>query len=269
MSIAKSTPPLVLMDPPFLDPYDPRYPDSDGKPMADNSTQFNWMVTIKEGLESLFEDDPNVFIAGDMLWYAVEGDPKQCMAPDVMVAFNRPKADRHSYKQWWEGSPPNVVFEIHSPKNTKKQMERKLQFYDEHGVEEYYYYKPKTGDLFGWRRNEAGLQSIPRMDGWRSPRLGVTFEAPRRKEALVIHRPDGRVFETYRELHHRADAEARRANEESHRADEEARRANDEARRALEASRRAQSAEERAEAERQRADRLAARLRALGLEDDE
>ena len=43
------------------------YPDSDGKPMADNTKQFRWIVTIKENLECLFADNDNVFIAGDLL----------------------------------------------------------------------------------------------------------------------------------------------------------------------------------------------------------
>lgn len=34
------------------------YPDSDGLPMADNTKQFRWIVTIKEGLELQFKDDP-------------------------------------------------------------------------------------------------------------------------------------------------------------------------------------------------------------------
>ncbi len=29
------------------------YPDSDGKPMADNTKQFRWIVTIKENLGSI------------------------------------------------------------------------------------------------------------------------------------------------------------------------------------------------------------------------
>jgi hypothetical protein len=44
------------------------YPDSDGKPMADNTKQFRWIVTLKENLEWLFADDADVFIAGDLLW---------------------------------------------------------------------------------------------------------------------------------------------------------------------------------------------------------
>ena len=67
------------------------YPDSDGQPMADNTLQFRWIVTIKEGLEALFADDPNVFVAGDFLWYPVEGRPDIRVAPDAMggAAFDR------------------------------------------------------------------------------------------------------------------------------------------------------------------------------------
>src|SRR5258708_4825515 len=50
------------------------YPDSDGKPMADNTEQWEWMVLIKLWLEWLFADNADVFVAGDLLWYPVEGD---------------------------------------------------------------------------------------------------------------------------------------------------------------------------------------------------
>ncbi len=52
------------------------YPDSDGQPMADNTKQFRWIVGIKENLELLFSNNPDVFVAGDLLWYPVEGKPK-------------------------------------------------------------------------------------------------------------------------------------------------------------------------------------------------
>ena len=63
------------------------YPESDGQPMADNTKQFRWIVSIKEGLECLFQDDSNVFVAGELLWYPVEGDNVTRAAPDAMVAF--------------------------------------------------------------------------------------------------------------------------------------------------------------------------------------
>ncbi len=70
------------------------YPECDGNPMSDNTKQFRWIVTIKENLEILFAAWAAVFIAGDLLWYPVEGDNKTCQAPDVMVVFGRPKGDR-------------------------------------------------------------------------------------------------------------------------------------------------------------------------------
>ena len=115
------------------------YPDSDGQPMADNTKQFRWIVTIKENLEILFATSPDVFIAGDLLWYPVEGDNKIRKAPDILAVFGRPKGDRGSYKQWEEDNiPPQVVFEILSPGNNNTEMLRKLFFYQNYGVEEYY-----------------------------------------------------------------------------------------------------------------------------------
>ena len=94
------------------------YPESDGEPMADNSLQFRYITTIEGNLENLFANDPNVFVAGDMLWYPVEGNNRLRVAPDVMVAFGRPKGDRGSYMQWQEDNiPVHVVFEIFSPSN--------------------------------------------------------------------------------------------------------------------------------------------------------
>ena len=72
------------------------YPESDGKPRSDNTEQFRWIVMLKENLEILFADDLAVFIAGDLLWYPLEGNNKICQAPDVMVIVGRPKGKRGS-----------------------------------------------------------------------------------------------------------------------------------------------------------------------------
>ncbi len=53
--------------------------------MADNTKQFNWIVHIKLGVEALFKEDPNVFVAADLLWYPLEGDNKTSTALDTMV----------------------------------------------------------------------------------------------------------------------------------------------------------------------------------------
>ncbi len=50
------------------------YPENDGKPMSENTKQFQLIVKIQGGLDALFKDNENVFVAGDLLWYPVEGD---------------------------------------------------------------------------------------------------------------------------------------------------------------------------------------------------
>ena len=72
------------------------YPDSDGKAMAENTLQFQGITTLVGGFEALFRNDPNVFVAGDLLRYPIEDDNKTRTAPDVMVVFGRPKGYRGS-----------------------------------------------------------------------------------------------------------------------------------------------------------------------------
>jgi Uma2 family endonuclease len=173
------------------------YPDSDGNPMSDNTKQFRWITTIKYNLDWLFANDQNVFVAGDLLWYPVEGNPKRRVAPDVMVAFDRPKGDRGSYKQWLEGDiAPQVVFEILSPGNTANEMSLKLAFYEQHDVEEYYVYDPDSNALTGWKRENGYLTEVLVMQDWISPRLGIKFD-PNTSPELQIYRPNGEPFLTF------------------------------------------------------------------------
>jgi Uma2 family endonuclease len=220
------------------------YPDSDGKPMVDNTLQFRWIVTIKEGLDWMYQDRADVFVAGDLLWYPVQGKPAICQAPDTMVAFGRPKGYRGSYKQWEEGGiAPQVVFEVLSPNNSFGEMYRKLKFYEKHRVEEYYLFDPDRFNLEGWVRNDEGLTEIGNLNGWTSPRLQIKFDTS--GEELRIYRPDGRRFLSYSELA----AERERAEQDRDRvAHERDRLAADH------------------DAVQQRTERLAAQLRAMGVE---
>ena len=223
------------------------YPDSDGQPMADNTQQFRWIVLIKENLELLFAEDPQVFVAGDLLWYPVEGHPEIRVAPDAMVVFGRPKGDRGSYRQWEEENiAPQVVFEILSPGNRVREMTRKLQFYDRYGVEEYYIYDPDGNELEGMQRVDGHLTLIEAIDNWVSPRLGIRFVVT--PETLEIYRPDGEPFLSSLELYQQRQQERQRVEQERQHAEQEA---------------------QRADRERQRADRLAERLRQLGIDPSE
>jgi Uma2 family endonuclease len=230
------------------------YPESDGQPMADNTKQFRWIVVIQQNLEWLFAADPTVFVAGDLLWYPIQGDNKTRCAPDVMVVFGRPKGDRGSYQQWQEDNlAPQVVFEILSPGNTLTEMNKKQEFYDRHAVEEYYLYDPDKNDLSGWLRIEDRLSVIDPIEGWVSPRLGIRFNLS--EATLQIYRPDGEPFVSYVEIAQQRDLERQEKERALQQAEQERQRAEQE--------------HQRAEQERQRAERLAEQLRAMGIDPEQ
>ncbi|MEO1387157.1 MAG: Uma2 family endonuclease [Cyanobacteria bacterium J06634_6] len=206
------------------------YPDSDGQPMASNTEQYRWIVTIQQNLDWLLSD---AFVAGDLFWYPIEGRSDISVAPDVMVALGRPKGKRLSYKQWVEDNvAPQVVFEILSPSNTQKEMYKKLLFFERHDVQEYYLYDTETCELSGFTRGEFGLTLIPEMLGWVSPALKIRFEMT--NDELQLFRPDGSPFSSYQEVLERVE-----------------------------------SAEERAESAEERAKKLAEKLKSLGVDPDQ
>jgi Uma2 family endonuclease len=201
------------------------YPESDGQPMAENTLQFQWIVTIKENLEALYWDEPHVFVAGDFLWYPVKGRPDIRRAPDAMVVLGRPKGHRGAYLQWKEEHvAPQVVFEVLSPGNTAQEMHEKFGFYERYGVEEYYVYDPDHNRLEGWQRvgGDGGqLQEIVPMNGWVSPRLGIRFVLTR--ETLLIYTQDGERFLTFTEIKQQLEDTERRLDDAERRVEEERR----------------------------------------------
>jgi Uma2 family endonuclease len=226
------------------------YPDSDGQPMSDNTLQFRWIVTVQGNLDDKFRDMQDVFVAGDHLIYPVEGKPKIRQAPDVYVAFGRPKGDRGSYKVFAEeGIFPQVVFEVWSPNNTAEGMAEKRDFYETYGAEEYYHLYPEfPAHVEIWRREGDHLVRESNVESWISPRLGIRFEL--RLGELTVFNRDGSRFLTFLEL-------AARSTEAQERAVVATRRAET-------AEQRAEAEKQRAEAEKQRAERLAQRIRELG-----
>jgi Uma2 family endonuclease len=239
MSSTINTPPAI------------EYPDSYGQPMADNTLQFEWIVALQGNLDALFRDRADVFVAGDHLIYPVEGDNAVRQAPDVYVAFGRPKGHRGSYKVWEEGGTfPQVVFEVLSPGNRAGEMNRKRAFYQKYGAAEYYLIDPDDQTAQGWVRDGERLAEVPDLNGFVSPRLGVRFEVGEGR--VTLFHPDGQRFLTFLEiaaLQHQTQARAETAER-------------------LAEQERQKAAEERARAEqeRQKAERLAAKLRELGVD---
>ena len=133
---------------------------------------------------------------------------------------------------------PDVVFEVLSPGNRSGDLIRKYRFYEQYGIEEYYLYDPDNRDLSGWRRVGSALDEVTDLTSRPSPRLGVRFDLS--SGELRILGPDNRPFATYVELVAQREQEERARKDAEHQAAELA----------------------------QRAERLAAKLRELGVNPD-
>ncbi|MFN4258463.1 MAG: Uma2 family endonuclease [Gemmataceae bacterium] len=234
------------------------YPESDGQPMADNTRQARWIIVLFDNLTALFRDRPDVFVAADIFWYPVRGDNRTKQAPDVLVAFGRPKGDRGSYIQHEEaGIPPAVVFEILSPNNTVPEMDAKLLFYEDYGVEEYYVYDPQTNLLQIYVRQGTVLRRVRDVANFVSPRLGIRFALT--EPELTVYRPDGRPFLNFEEL----DEIRQRAEQRADQAEREREQAQRERKQAEQEREQAERERKQAEQERDQALRRAARLAEL------
>lgn len=235
-----------------------RYPSTDGKPMASGTEQYDWIVSIKGNLDIVFDGDDEAFVGGDIFWYPVEGNNKAVVAPDVLVAIGRPRGKRDSYLQWKEGGvAPQVVFEVVSPGNSFQELADKYAFYERHGVEEYYLVRPDPPGVEGWVRRGDKLVPVERMDGWANPRLKVRFDLS--TGDLTLYRPDGVRFLTHAELNARAENAQAEATEAKKQAD-------DFKAEATEAKRLAEALKDEVAKEREAKERLAAKLRALGVD---
>lgn len=223
---------------------DVTYPESDGRPMADNTVHARWIKLFWDNLGRVVDD----FVAADLLWYPVKGDNKTRVAPDVLVALGRPKGDRGSYRTWDEdGVPVTIVVEVRSPSNSWPELMRKLGFYQTHGVSEYWVIDPDAATAHAFvRGDDDSLDLIGSEDGFTSPLLGI--EVRKDGDTLSAWHADGTPFTDMHQEFERAEREKERANAEKERANAE---------------------EGRANAEKERADRLAAKLAALGIDLDD
>jgi Uma2 family endonuclease len=141
--------------------YDPMYPDSDGKPMAENELQLVAMIALISHLMAKYRDD-NVHVGGDQFWYPVQGSPEIVRAPDVYVVFGRPQLPaRPSWRQWEENNqPPDFVAEILSPSTSVRDRRELVAFYERYGVREYVAIDPQRHTIDVYRRLNDRLELI-------------------------------------------------------------------------------------------------------------
>ncbi|HVG09103.1 MAG TPA: Uma2 family endonuclease [Thermoanaerobaculia bacterium] len=112
------------------------YPERDGQPMGETGIHGKEIRELTMALELRYRDAPDVYVGSDMLMYYVQGDPTQCVCPDVFVTFGIPKEPlRRSYFVWKEGVPPTLVIEVTSDRRNDLE---KRKLYAQLGVREYF-----------------------------------------------------------------------------------------------------------------------------------
>ncbi|HEX7180596.1 MAG TPA: Uma2 family endonuclease [Thermoanaerobaculia bacterium] len=153
-----------------LEDDDLEYPDSDGKPMAETDLHLEEMVYLRETFKERFADVPDVYVAGNLLFYYEKGRPKSVCAPDLFVVQGIPKGLRRTYLLWKERKAPCLVVEVTSDSTRRKDTGFKKRLYAQLGVTEYFLFDP-YGDylnpnLVGFRLTNGRYRPAqPEPDG--------------------------------------------------------------------------------------------------------
>jgi len=208
-----------------------KYPSSDGQPMSENDFQgyairyFDAAVRI-----NWYGDQPNVYVASDLLIYAKEGDKAAVAAPDLFVVFGARDLPRYSYRLWEEPKPPDFALEVASPSSWRRDLNEKRAIYESMGVREYVACDPRAEfyepPLRGFRLEGGSYEPVAperRGGAWtlHSEVLGLTFRQFG-EEVRLMDPATGKDLPTQEELllSHRSSAARAEAAEKRQRAAE-------------------------------------------------
>jgi Uma2 family endonuclease len=117
------------------------YPTSDGQPMAETPEHMQVMFDLIFGLRQRYVAVPDVWVGGNLYLCYEQGNPKACVAPDVLLAKGVAKWDRPNYLLWAEG-PPSLVVEVTSRKTQRRDQRVKKPLYERLGIEELILFDP-------------------------------------------------------------------------------------------------------------------------------
>jgi Uma2 family endonuclease len=197
-----------------------RYPERDGKPMAETDLHRDEMVRLITTLQDAFADRLDVYVSGNLLLYYEEGNPRRSVAPDVFVVFGIRKHRREIYKLWEEDAPPAVVIEVTSKTTRREDLVKKRALYAQLGVREYFLYDPRfprlqylEPPLQGNRLVDGGYQAIVADENGalNSDVLGMRLQLVEGYLHLFDRRSGARLLSPAE----RADVEAQRADSEA------------------------------------------------------
>jgi Uma2 family endonuclease len=162
------------------------YPDSDGKPMGETPRHIKNIMDLYQTIDVYLVNDPQAFVAADIMLYYVEGNPRKHLSPDVFVTWRIPKhivPERRLYLTWKEGKGPDLVIEVTSKSTRHEDLVKKFEIYrDILRVKEYFLFDPYAEyldpPLQGYRLQNRRYAAIRPIKGrLPSKLLGLHLEA--------------------------------------------------------------------------------------------
>ena len=208
------------------------YPESDAQPVSETQFHYDESVDLIKPLEGHFENDADVWVAGNLFVYYVKGDPAAVVSPDVLVVRGVEKKKRRKYLLWEEGIAPCFVIELTSKSTWQEDTGRKKQKYARLGVAELFlfdvlgeYLQP---NLQGFRLMSGSYRQMrPLPDGsLHSRTLGLTLK-PEGAQLRLVDSATGELLlrvdeerQERREAVRRADQAQQRAEQAQQRAEQ-------------------------------------------------
>jgi Uma2 family endonuclease len=264
----------------------------DGEPLETNRHRIAMNVLIEAAMNAL-ADQAHCFIGGNMFVYysSTQKMNQDFRGPDFFVALDVDgERERQGWVVWEEnGQYPNVIVELMSPSTYKIDQGEKKRLYERtFRTANYYVYNPFEPDsLEGWfldaaqnryralSPNEKGWLWCETLGLWLGNWSGQINREPAKGTCnwLRFYDPEGNLIpldeEIAKQAQEKADQAQQRADQAEQLADQAQQRAHQAEQLAGQAQQRADWAEQLANEEQQRAERLAAYLRAQGVDPDQ
>jgi Uma2 family endonuclease len=246
------------------------------------------MHLLIESLKTYWKDSRRYYVSGNMFLHYEPFSKKKFKGPDFFLVLDVDTRERKSWVVWQEGYRyPDVIIELLSDSTRKKDRgEKKILYEQTFGTPEYYIYDPFRFEFEGYRLTRKGYKTVlPGKDKkiyspatglyltikdewlrWMT-KGGYVLPSPVELAEKAIQRAD-KAAQHAEKATQRAETEKHRADREKHRADKAAQRAEKAAQHAEKATQRAEEAEKLIILERERSERLAAKLKELGISPD-
>jgi len=249
------------------------YPTSDGEPLAETQ-EHSWAILMTLNLLAQYYAGKPAVVFANQFFYYIEKKPTARVAPDVMVIFDIPVKMYGNYKLWEGQQTPAIIFEMTSKGTKETDLNFKKTLYEQLGIQEYWMFDPYgewiTEQLRGYRLNDDGLYK-PIKDNCsevlqlRLQPDGYLLSFYRLDNGQKLLTPDELLLASQEAMQQLEDA-TKQVEEATKQAQEATKQAQEATKQAQEATKQAQTAEQMAQAEKTRADRLAEKLRQLGIE---